>query len=174
MICIAATIFAACNSDQKTDLETTKDVMVTDSAGLYNSNASADTANAPVLDVQPVAPVKTETKVIYVDRTPRPTPSRRPTNTNNTTQGTNNNGNGSANTTNDNQTVTTPTQPQKKEGWSNAAKGAVIGGVGGAISGAVISKKKGKGAVIGGVLGAAGGYIIGKKKDKKEAADTSQ
>jgi hypothetical protein len=44
----------------------------------------------------------------------------------------------------------------------------VIGGVGGAVAGAVISKKKGKGAIIGGVVGAAGGYILGRSKDKKD------
>ncbi len=59
-------------------------------------------------------------------------------------------------------------EPEKKQGWSNAAKGAVIGAGAGAIGGAVISKKKGKGAIIGGVLGAGAGYIIGKGKDKRQ------
>lgn len=68
--------------------------------------------------------------------------------------------------TSDNQT--TAVQPVQKKGWSKAAKGAVIGGVGGAVVGAVVSKKKVKGAVIGGVVGAAGGYILGRSKDKKE------
>jgi outer membrane lipoprotein SlyB len=45
--------------------------------------------------------------------------------------------------------------------------GAAIGGVAGAVGGAIISKKKGLGAVVGGVVGAAGGYIIGKGMDKK-------
>ena len=54
----------------------------------------------------------------------------------------------------------------KKRGISDAAKGAAIGGVGGAIAGAVIGKGT-KGAVIGGVIGAAGGYILGRGKDKK-------
>lgn len=63
-----------------------------------------------------------------------------------------------------------PEVAEEKKGWSNAAKGAVIGGGAGAIGGAIISKKKGKGAVIGGVLGAAGGYIIGRNKDKKDTA----
>ena len=55
---------------------------------------------------------------------------------------------------------------KKKTGISDAAKGAVIGGVGGAAAGAVIGRS-GKGAVIGGVIGAAGGYILGRKKDKQ-------
>jgi hypothetical protein len=58
--------------------------------------------------------------------------------------------------------------PAQKKGWSNKAKGAVIGGVIGAGAGAVISKdKKVQGAIIGGVLGAAGGYGVGAILDKK-------
>jgi hypothetical protein len=66
-------------------------------------------------------------------------------------------------------TVATPTAAEKKAGWSNRAKGAVIGGVGGAAAGALISKKKVEGAVIGGVAGAAGGYIIGNEVDRTKA-----
>ena len=55
---------------------------------------------------------------------------------------------------------------KKNTGWSQAAKNATIGGVGGAVAGAVIGKG-GKGAIIGGVIGAAGGYILGRKADKK-------
>ncbi|HEY1112559.1 MAG TPA: YMGG-like glycine zipper-containing protein [Chitinophagaceae bacterium] len=58
---------------------------------------------------------------------------------------------------------------QKKEGWSKAAKGAVIGGAGGAVAGAVINKKnRAVGAVVGGILGAGGGYVIGRQADKKD------
>lgn len=60
------------------------------------------------------------------------------------------------------------TQPTaKKQGWSDAAKGAVIGGAAGAVGGALIDKKHGRGAVIGGVVGAGSGYLIGRGKDKK-------
>ncbi len=59
-------------------------------------------------------------------------------------------------------------QVQKKTGMNKATQGAIIGGVAGAVGGAVISKKKGLGAVVGGIAGAAGGYIIGKKMDKKD------
>jgi len=51
---------------------------------------------------------------------------------------------------------------------SKAAKGAIIGGVGGALVGAAVSKKKGTGAIIGGVAGAGGGYVIGRSQDKKD------
>lgn len=59
------------------------------------------------------------------------------------------------------------TTTQQKKGWSDAAKGATIGGVAGAVGGAIIDKKSGRGAVIGGVVGAGTGYVIGREKDKK-------
>ena len=46
-----------------------------------------------------------------------------------------------------NTTTTTQAAPKKK-GWSNAAKGAVIGAGVGAATGAIVSKKKGTGAII--------------------------
>ena len=54
-----------------------------------------------------------------------------------------------------------------KTGWSNKAKGAAIGAGAGAVTGAVVSNKKGKGAIIGGAVGAGAGYLIGRHKDKK-------
>jgi hypothetical protein len=67
-------------------------------------------------------------------------------------------------------TSTTTSTPavQEKKGWSNKAKGAVIGGVVGAATGAAVSDKKGKGAIIGGVVGAAGGYGVGAILDNKK------
>ena len=60
-------------------------------------------------------------------------------------------------------------QTEKKEGWSKAAKGAVIGGVAGAAGGAVINKQnRVVGAVVGAVIGAGGGYVIGRGMDKKD------
>ena len=59
-------------------------------------------------------------------------------------------------------------EPEKK-GWSKTAKGAVIGGVVGAGTGAIINKKnRAAGAVIGGVLGAGAGAVIGNEMDKKD------
>lgn len=73
-------------------------------------------------------------------------------------------GSGSMNSSSTNYAKTT-----QKKGWSKAAKGAVIGGGGGAIAGAVINKKnRVVGGVIGGVAGAAIGYIIGHSQDKKD------
>ena len=63
----------------------------------------------------------------------------------------------------------TASYPAKKKGWSKAAKGAVIGGAGGAIAGAVINKKnRAVGAVVGGILGGGGGYVIGRQMDKRD------
>lgn len=58
--------------------------------------------------------------------------------------------------------------PQKPTGISDAAKGAIIGGVAGAGAGAIIDRKKpARGAVIGGVVGAGTGYTIGRSSDRK-------
>jgi len=63
----------------------------------------------------------------------------------------------------------TPAQPEKKKGWSSAAKGAVIGGAAGAVTGAVVDKKhRVQGAAIGTVVGAGAGYLVGRHKDKKK------
>jgi len=52
-----------------------------------------------------------------------------------------------------------------KKGWSNKAKGAVIGGGAGAVAGGLLGG--GKGAVIGAAAGVVGGGLIGRNKDKK-------
>lgn len=65
-------------------------------------------------------------------------------------------------------TTTGTRDAHDRPGWSNKAKGAVIGGVVGAATGAAVSDKKGKGAIIGGVVGAAGGYGVGAILDKKK------
>jgi hypothetical protein len=64
-------------------------------------------------------------------------------------------------------------QAQEKKPWSPQAKGAVIGGLGGAAAGAIIHKRnRPVGGVVGGVAGAGVGYAIGKRTDnkRKEAA----
>lgn len=185
----AASIFAACTS--KSDLATQKDVIAVDTASMYRSNASTDVNPADV--AKPAAPAVAPTtiireRVVYVDRTPRarrqtireadpiapavssvpqaqPQAGTAPSTTQSSGVGTApSEGTGSS-------TASVPETVEKKKGWSNAAKDAAIGGVGGAVVGAVLSKKKGKGAVIGGILGGVGGYILGKKKDKSQAND---
>ena len=52
--------------------------------------------------------------------------------------------------------------------WSPQAKGAVIGGLGGAAAGAIINKRnRAVGGVVGGVAGGAIGYGVGKHVDNK-------
>ena len=198
----ASLFFAACNNK---DLETKKDVVVIDTTGMYKNNASTDVAKGEEVVAPSQPEVKTITKVIYVDRTPRAVkhqnvrqatpvqtqpvttqPQVNTTATTNTTPQTKageNSGSSSTGSGNDGKNGTVgnggngdgnsiPTsQPEKKKGWSNAAKDATIGGASGAVLGAILSKKKGTGAIIGGILGGAGGYILGKAKDKKEAAN---
>jgi len=179
-IIAVATLFAACSSN---DLETKKDVILTDTTTMYNSNAATDTGTIKEVVATPPAPpaeVRTVTRTVYVDRkTPAPrrrvreatasetypnnNPSNQNTGTNTQTTGT------TGNTGTTGTTTPVPAPKPEKEGMSSATKGAVIGGVGGAIGGAILSKKKGKGAIIGGVVGAAGGYILGRKKDKRDS-----
>ncbi|UOQ96373.1 hypothetical protein MUN81_14080 [Hymenobacter sp. 5317J-9] len=55
-----------------------------------------------------------------------------------------------------------------KAQWSPQAKGAVIGGLGGAAAGAIINKRnRAVGGVVGGVAGGAIGYGVGKHIDNK-------
>src|SRR5205085_4382950 len=62
---------------------------------------------------------------------------------------------------------------QTVDDHAKTKKGAVIGGVAGAIAGAIIDNNRGhhsakRGAVVGGVAGAAAGAIVGAMMDKQE------
>jgi len=54
----------------------------------------------------------------------------------------------------------------KPKGWSRKAKGAAIGGGGGAVIGGLLGG--GKGALIGAGAGVVGGGLVGRKQDKKK------
>ncbi len=58
-------------------------------------------------------------------------------------------------------------QAQEHKKISSQGKGAIIGGVGGAIAGGIIGHGAG-GALIGGAIGAGGGYVIGNEHRKHE------
>ena len=64
-------------------------------------------------------------------------------------------------------------QAQTHKKMSSQAKGAIIGGAGGAVAGGLIGHNVG-GALIGGALGAGGGYVIGNEtrraREKKQRA----
>ena len=134
-------VFAACKSDSKSDLETNK-IIMSDTTGAYSANASSDTGTAMQRGERPLPASANTNEKRY--ESPKRTSS----------------------SSTRNETTTTTTA--KKKGWSSRAKGAVIGGAAGAVGGALISKHKGTGAVVGGVAGAAGGYIIGNEIDKKK------
>lgn len=57
---------------------------------------------------------------------------------------------------------------QKKKKWSHAAKGAVVGAAGGAVTGAIVNKDRAKGAVIGTLIGAGAGAATGAIVDQQE------
>lgn len=78
-------------------------------------------------------------------------------------------GSGTNNTASETMSAASSNKAQAKTGWSKTAKGAVIGGVVGAGTGAVVNKKnRAAGAVVGGVIGAGSGAIIGNELDKKD------
>ncbi len=179
LVIVSAVVFSACKDKKETtDREM---VLLTDSSNI--SNLASDTAAGQAVLPTPQEPVVAAPPVRSTSPAPRrqtqaPVRSNQPTtqapvNTPapTTTQPTTTPAPTETAGTGTETTTPAPTTSEKK-GMSNSAKGAIIGGVGGAVAGAVIGKNA-KGAVIGGVIGAAGGYILGKKKDKKQAADTT-
>ncbi|MEO6820634.1 MAG: glycine zipper domain-containing protein [Ginsengibacter sp.] len=186
---IIITVFAACKNNA--DSSQARDIqLLTDTTSYHNNNIYSDTVATNKNEVaaieKPAAP-KVVTQVVKVIRVYSNEGPKAPVNNSNTastsvppvvatppivtapvaTEPSVNTSDAGLPGNNNNTTATAP-QPEKKKGWNKATKGAVIGGVAGAIGGVVIGKKKGLGAVIGGVVGAAGGYIIGKDLDKKD------
>jgi hypothetical protein len=176
-----AILMAACNSVPEQKADAAQAVQQTlaqpDTIGMAAFNAwkaqnELATVNA---DQQPQekSTQKTRTIVKYVpvktsqskpaSRTNSPSPSS-PTSSSDQTDSGSTAGSGTANSGSG-----TSETAEKKEGWSKAAKGAVIGGVAGAAGGAILNKKnRVAGAVIGGVIGAAGGYGVDRTMDKKD------
>jgi hypothetical protein len=68
--------------------------------------------------------------------------------------------------------ATAPAPAPAKKRWSHTAKGALVGAGTGAITGAIVNKKRGEGALIGSVIGAgvgAGtGAIVDHTKKKRQ------
>jgi hypothetical protein len=180
-------LMAACNTmpDQKTEaMQSPLQTVQPDTTGMAAFNAwKAQNELASINAYQqtqqtPVTPEKTRTIVKYVpvkqstqSKPVSKSSSSSSSNSNSTSsektnEGTSaNTGNGSMGEGSGSETA----QTEKKEGWSKAAKGAVIGGVAGAAGGAILNKKnRVAGAVIGGVIGAAGGYGVGRTMDKKD------
>lgn len=163
---IIALTAVACNSVPDQNLNSAQaGKQIQDTVGMAAFNAwKAQNELASVnADPQPQeTPEKTRTIVKYVPV--KTSPSKQTSHTSSSSTSSQTGSGGSANSESS-QTA----KVEKKEGWSKAAKGAVIGGVTGAAGGAIINKKnRVVGAVIGGVIGAAGGYGIGRTMDKKD------
>ena len=127
--------------------------------------AYSEPAEQPVVKKKTSTPVRKSTTSKPVAQTSRPSQST--SSDSQTSSGGETASTGSGTGTSGSGTAEAPAE--KKEGWSKAAKGAVIGGVAGAAGGAVINKKnRVAGAVIGAVIGAGGGYVIGRQADKKD------
>ncbi len=152
IILTAGIFFTACKSNKDADSKKDLILLQTDNNSYLSDtgvNATTDVRSGLVNDNTPkAAPVRSTV------------PAKTTTSRNNNVS---NSGSGSSSSSSNGSTV----RNTQKKGISKAAKGAIIGGVGGAAAGAVIGKNA-KGAVIGGVVGAAGGYIIGRNKDKKD------
>jgi hypothetical protein len=154
-VLMIASIFMACNS--KSDLNANKAIL-TDTSSMYKSNIMTDTGSMIQTQSLNKGNAAAANPNMYTTTTtttttgPTPVPAVRHTST---TRAYSSGGSG--------QTTRTV---YRRKGWSHGAKDAVIGGVGGAVAGAIIGK--GKGALIGGVVGATGGYIIGRSRDKRE------
>jgi hypothetical protein len=178
-----AALFTACTSKSNTatdaaglmphDTTSIGHNAFTDKSENINMNGVSDTIvsgdGSRYVKVDPNATVvKTVTTTTKTGSAPAP---KRRTTTTKTTASTGSTGTSASTSGNGTEistgtTTTTPTVTKKK-GWSNSAKGAVIGAGTGAAAGAIIGKDKVKGAIIGGVAGAGGGFIIGKILDKK-------
>ena len=168
ILAITVLTAVACNSVPDQNLKSAQFVQQTqDTVGMAAFNAwkaQNELASVNAYQQTQAAPEKTRTIVKYVPVKASPSKTTSHTSSNSSTSNQQTTSGGSANSESS-QTA----KVEKKEGWSKAAKGAVIGGVTGAAGGAIINKKnRVVGAVIGGVIGAAGGYGIGRTMDKKD------
>ncbi len=147
--------FTACKP--KATLNTDKEVVSLTDSSFYNSSYLSDTGAV----ADPDAFINSGGVVSGKSTVPdaKSNTVRRTNTRSSNNSGTYNGGGGGG-------TASAPATTQKR-GISKAAKGAIIGGVGGAVAGAVIGKNA-KGAGIGAVVGAAGGYIIGRSKDRRD------
>lgn len=153
IILLATIVFASCK--RKDNLETDKNIVIMTDTSRAGGSYLNDTGLAKIpVAAAPVAAAPAPTRRTTTSRQRSSTSSGSSTSSSTNNSTANNSGSG------------TVAQPQRR-GISKAAKGAIIGGVGGAVIGGVIGKNA-KGAIIGGAAGAAGGYIIGRGKDRRD------
>ncbi len=151
ILALAVTLGACKAKVNEADMN--KNMVLVDTTGLYKNNVLTYVGNNKFV-ITP-APVEVEPVRTVTSRQPVRKASANNNNSNTVYSS------GTTKSTN-------AAYPQRDKGWSDAAKGAAIGGGSGAIIGAVVSKNnRGLGAVIGGVVGAGGGYAIGRSQDRK-------
>jgi len=152
ILVIAAIVMAACNSKPQTDANNGKVLTYTDTAGLaeFQKWKTMNELKDPSVYYNQGSEVAYQ-PAKKVSRTSAP--ARKVTRTSS----------GSMNSV-----AQYPAKTTVKKGWSRRAKGAAIGGGGGALLGAVINKNNRLvGGAIGGAIGAGLGYVIGNELDKK-------
>ncbi len=149
---ISAIMLAACNRQPSGDSNSGKVLTYVDTAGLadFQKWKTLNELKDPAVYYNQGTEVSTNQ------------PARKAAKSYTSPQKTSNSGGGTLNS------VSQYPAKTAKKGWSRKAKGAAIGGGGGAILGAVINKKNRViGGAIGGALGAGIGYVIGNELDKK-------
>jgi len=153
ILIVSVILLAACNSKPPADLDSGKVLTSVDTAGL------ADFQKWKTLN-------ELKDPLVYYQQGPEASTNqvaRKTTRSHSSVQKTSNSTGGTLNSESQ-----YPAKTTAKKGWSRKAKGAVIGGGGGAILGAVINKNNRLvGGAIGGALGAGIGYVIGNELDKK-------
>ncbi len=150
---ISALLISACNSKPPADANSGKMLTYVDTAGLadFQKWKTQNELKDPAVYYNQGSESSTNQ------------PVRKTTKRSSAVQRASNAGDGSLNSVSQ-----YPAKTSAKKGWSRKAKGAVIGGGGGAILGAVINKNNRLvGGAIGGALGAGIGYVIGNELDKK-------
>jgi sRNA-binding protein len=133
---------------EKQKLAIEKEKMAYESQKKADSIVESNKAKSAARNSEPK--VITRTRTVYRDRESNSSNGSYANNESNSSQG-------------------TTQEAPKKKGMSKAAKGTIIGTVGGAAAGAIIVKKnRGLGAAAGAVLGGGAGYGVGRSMDKKD------
>ena len=172
-----ASVMMACNNSASTEAQVAQAKQATlDSINrVQSAQQLADAERQHVIDSMNLIAANTKPRVI--EHTTVRTESRNSGYSSNNGSSNNGNSNAAAPTTTSSSSSTTTTTTKKK-GWTGAEKGALIGAGAGAITGAMVDKKKGEGAIVGGLLGAGGGAGVGalleKRKKNKEAAAAAE
>ena len=158
---ISLVIFMGCKSNNNEPLNTNKNMVLVDTTGLSKGSILSDTAaNRNQLKKGITSTTSSTTTTTTTTTTNGDALPHNPANNHRKISA------GSTNNSSANSTPATAGEPRDK-GWSDAAKGTVIGAGSGAVIGAVVSKNKVEGAIIGGVLGGGAGYAIGRSRDRK-------